>query len=123
TLLHRPQRIARVARLDMDKILRREAWWMDPSAFEDRHPLLDPEQRLLAVQLSEQEARPAAVAWVDSEELGQGRAGRSWQEPSAVQPAGELTNFGRATFAAGDQGKACSHTTHNVFVLLLFFIR
>jgi hypothetical protein len=42
--------------------------------------------------------------------------------PSFAQPAGELVNFGRTTSVAGDQGKVCSHTTHNASVLLLFFV-
>ena len=39
-----------------------------------------------------------------------------------AQPAGELVEFGRTASAAGDQGKASCHTTHNVYVLLLFFV-
>jgi hypothetical protein len=56
------------------------------------------------------------------EQLGKGGVGRYRQAPALAQPAGELANFGRTTCAAGDQGKASCHTTHNVFVLLLFFI-
>jgi hypothetical protein len=35
---------------------------MDSSAFQDRHPFLDPEQWLVARQLREKEPRPAAIA-------------------------------------------------------------
>jgi hypothetical protein len=30
--------------------------------------------------------------------------------------------FGRTTFVTGDEGQALRHTTHNVSVLLLFFV-
>src|SRR4051794_20706862 len=104
----------------MDKVFRRETRRMDAPAFKDRHPVLHPEQRPLPVQLREQEPRPATVARMASEQLRQGGAGRSRQMPPPVQPAGELADLGRTTFAADDQGKASSHTTHNAYVLLLF---
>src|SRR4051812_7285556 len=38
-LLHRPQPIAGVTRLDMDEVLRRKPGWVDATALEDRHPI------------------------------------------------------------------------------------
>jgi hypothetical protein len=96
---------------------------MNASALQDRHAFLYPEQWLARPQLRHEETRPAAIARMRSEQLGQGGAGRCRQTPRIAQPAGELINFGRTASAAGDQGKACSHTTHNIFVLLLFFSR
>jgi len=95
---------------------------MDSPAFEDGHTVLYPEQRLSGLQLREKKPRPPAVARMCCEQLRQGGAGRNGQMPTFAQPAGELVDFGRTSRAAGDQGKACSHTTHNVLVLLLFFV-
>jgi hypothetical protein len=45
-----------------------------------------------------------------------------WTTRSLVLlPCHTRDGFDRTASAAGDQGKACSHTTHNVIVLLLFF--
>ena len=74
-LLHRPQRIARVARLDMDEVSGRKPGRMDLPAFEDRHAVLDPQQGLAGHDLRQQEPRPAAVARVRGEQLGKGWAG------------------------------------------------
>src|SRR5215213_9703904 len=95
---------------------------MHAAAFKDRHAVLDPQQRLVGVKLGKQETGPAAVARMRGEQLRQGGAGRNGQMPSSAQPAGELNVFGRTACAAGDQGKASSHTTHNASVLLLFFV-
>ena len=77
----------------------------------------------VGAELRQQEPRPAAVARVRGEQLGQGGAGRRGQAPALAQPAWGAGRFSAARLAAaGDQGKACCHTTHNVFVLLLFFI-
>src|SRR5689334_8936386 len=107
----------------MDEVLAWEARRMDSPALEDRHPLLNPQQWLSRLDLRQQESRPAAVARVGREQLGQGRAGRRGQPPTLTQLLGKLDFLGRTASAAADQGKACSHTTHNVLVLLLFFIR
>jgi hypothetical protein len=97
---------------------------MDSSAFEYRHPLLDPEQRFVGANLRQQESRPAAVARVRCEQLGQGRIGRGRQAPALAQPTGETMMFNRSGArgdgSAGDQRQASCHTTHNVLVLLLF---
>ena len=53
-----------------------------------------------------------------SDKVGLGGTGRCHRSPS---PLGSWTVFGRTASAAGDQGKACCHTTHNASVLLLFF--
>ncbi len=45
-LFHCPQRVARVACLDMNNVEPAKAGRMDPPAFEDRHAMLDPQQRL-----------------------------------------------------------------------------
>ena len=42
-LFHRPQRVARIAGLDMDKVAGAKARRVDSSAFQDRHPLLHPQ--------------------------------------------------------------------------------
>ena len=68
-LLHCPQRIASIARFDMDKILHWEAWRIDPPALEDRHAVLDPQQRFIVRNLREEEADPAAIAGMRGEQL------------------------------------------------------
>jgi hypothetical protein len=97
---------------------------MDSSAFEYRHSLLDPKQRFVGANLRQQESRPAAVARVRCEQLGQGRIGRVGQAPALAKPAGETMMFNRSGArgdgSAGDQRQASCHTTHNVLVLLLF---
>jgi hypothetical protein len=105
----------------MDEFAAAEAWRIDASAFDDRHAVLHPEQRLCAIRLRQQKPRPAGIARARGKQLRQGGAGRRRQAPAFTQPAGELTNFGRTASAAGDQGKASCHTTRNVYVLLLFF--
>src|SRR4051812_6222624 len=104
----------------MDEVLTGEAGRMDSPALQDRHPLLHPQQGFAAFDLSEEKSRPSAVPRMRGEQLGEGRVGRRGQLPALAQPAGELANFGRTACAAGDQGKASCHTTHNVLVLLLF---
>lgn len=106
----------------MNEALAGQSRWVDPPALEDRHALLHPQQRLFLTQLGKQETRPAAVAGMNCKQLGQGGAGRFRQSPWIAQPAGELIDFGRTASAGGNQDKACGHTTHNFFVLLLFFI-
>ncbi len=59
---------------------------MDPPALQDRHPVLDPQQGLVRAELRQQEPRPAAVARVRGEQLGQGGAGRNGQA-AIVRPA------------------------------------
>src|SRR6185369_14903114 len=76
-----------------------------------------------SLQLGEQEAGPAGIARVSREQLAKRRRGRFRQAPWSAQPIRNGDFFGRTACAAADQGKACSHTTHNVLVLLLFFIR
>ena len=61
---------------------------MDPPAFQDRHPLLHPQQRLVRVELREQEPRPAAVARMRGEQFGQGGALAGIGEASARAKAG-----------------------------------
>ena len=46
-------------------------------AFEDRHPVLHPQHRLRAIELGKQETRPAAVARVRREQLGESGMRRS----------------------------------------------
>lgn len=95
---------------------------MDAPALEDRHPVLYPEERLIERELRQQKPCPAAIARMQAEQFRKGGAGRSRQMPWSARPAGERMNFGRTTFAASDQDKVCNHTTHNIFVLLLFFV-
>ena len=143
--LHRPQRVPRIARLDMDEVARRKAGRMNPPTFENRHSVLDPQQGLGRIDLGQQEPCPSRVARVPGEEFGQGRfpplhlQGRGTmrsmvegpscgiQNPSvAAAPrhlprksgGGDFTPSGDSP--AGDQRQASCHTTHNVFVLLLF---
>ena len=100
---------------------------MDTPAFADRHALLDPEQRLAAFNLGDNEPCPPAIAMVGREELRQGGAGRRGQGPALAQPRGSRTVRGRAGAAAdssaGDEGQSFRHTTHNASVLLLFLFR
>ena len=145
-LLHCPQRAARVACFDMDEVLRAKPGRMNPSTFQDRHAVLDPQQRLPAFELGQQEPGPAAVARMGGEQLGEGRHpppdfwGRGTIErrfdgggvltaqksPSTALRAVPLPGKCRGGYArrgessAGDQRQASRHTTHNVFVLLLF---
>ena len=109
----------------MDKVLARQPRRMDPPAFEDRHTVLDPQQRLVGADLRQQESCPAAVTRMDGEQFGKGGAGRRRQAPALVQPAGETMKLCRpgvrGDSSASDQRQASCHTTHNVFVLLLFF--
>lgn len=53
----------------MDEVLGRKPGRMDSPGLEDRHPLLDPEQRLAGFDLGQQEPGPAAVTRVISEKL------------------------------------------------------
>jgi len=61
---------------------------MDPPAFEDRHPLLDPQQWSAAIDLAEQKPRPAAIARGGGEQLGEGGRGHIIRPraPSSGQP-------------------------------------
>ncbi len=93
---------------------------MHPPGFADRHAVLDPEQRLVRRQLGQQETRPAPIAGRDGEYLGKGWL-RGRQPEWRAQLLGEKAFIGRADSSAGDQGKFCSHTTRNAFVLLLFY--
>lgn len=100
---------------------------MDSTRFEDRHSILDPEQRFGGVDLRQQKPCPAGFMRMRREEFGKGGAGRCRQAPALVQPAGETIDRGRPDLredsSAGDQRQASCHTTHNVFVLSLFFSR
>ena len=136
-LLHRPQRVAGVARLDMDEVLQREPRRMDPPAFEDRHPLLHPQQRLSVPSCaSRNPAQPPSrgcaansserVGWSD---FGEGSHLRreGFSRGKALRPLtrAELLPQERISgrsgdSSAGDQRQASCHTTHNVYVLLLF---
>ena len=60
---------------------------MDPPAFEDRHPVLDPQQRLVRRELREQEPGPAAIPRMRGEQFGEGRA--SWGRHSSPRFRGE----------------------------------
>jgi hypothetical protein len=42
---------------------------VDAARFDDRHPLLDPQQRLGRADLCQQEAGPATIARMDGEEF------------------------------------------------------
>ena len=97
---------------------------MDPTAFEDRHAVLNPEQGLLAVDLREKESGPAAITWVCREQLGKCGTGRCGHTPALAQSLGEtiISRFGARDSSAGDQRQISCHTTHNIRVLLLFFV-
>ena len=107
----------------MDEVLRGKPRRMDPPALEDRHPVLDPQQGLVgrtAPAGSPPSRRRASARRTARTGWGWAARAECHRSPS---PLGSWTAFrSRTTFAAGDQGKACGHTTHNVFVLLLFFI-
>ena len=81
------------------------------------------------VDLGQQEPRPAAVARMRGEQLGEGGAGAARAERQRHRPAPGGTRCGSAgperarDGSAGDQRQASCHTTHNVFVLLLFLSR
>ena len=121
---------------------------MDPPAFEDRHAVLDPQRWAVGRDLRQQEPRPAPVARVDGEQLGQGcfpppdfwgrGTARSAvegsfcgiQNPSVAAAPRHLPCKGRGgdfrprgDSSAGDQRQASCHTTHNADVLLLFLSR
>jgi hypothetical protein len=99
---------------------------INPSAFEDRHALLHPEDGSGRVDLRQEEPGPTAIARARREQLGEGGAGRSGQTPSALdscfRKSTAITPSGAGDSSAGDKGQAFRHTTHNAFVLLLFFI-
>ena len=80
---------------------------MDPTAFQDRHTILDPEDRTGRIDLSQQEACPASITRMRREQLGKGWAGRHRHRPMLAQPAGETITFGRfealGDGSAGDQ--------------------
>lgn len=118
TFLHRPQRVAGVPCLDMDELFGKEARWVDPTALQDGHPILDPQEGPFGSELREQEARPARIARVNCEQFGKSGAGRRRQVPALVQPAGETMIFSRpgarGDSSAGDQRQASCHTTHNI---------
>ena len=134
-LLHRPQRIAGIARLDMDEVSAGQPGRVDPPAFEYRHPLLHPQQRFVGRELRQQEPGPAAIARMSGEQLGEGRLRCFGQAPiflrkQEVRRHARLgsclrrsTSARRGDGSAGDQRQASCHTTHNVFVLLLFLSR
>ena len=131
-LLHRPQRSSSVPRLDVDELDAAKPWRIDPPAFEDRHAVLHPEQGLAALDLRQQETRPACIARAGGEQLrtkwGWAAPAGTSAHPAGARPvgapdAGEWAGPERAeTASAGDEGQAFRHTTHNVSVLLLFFI-
>ena len=77
-LLHRPQRGAGVARLDMDEVATGKPRRIDPPAFEDRHPLLHPQQGLAR-------ARPAAAGTRPSRRRAGAR--RTVRERRRAEPA------------------------------------
>lgn len=52
---------------------------MNPPAFKDCHPFLNPEQRFIHSQLRKQKAGPTAITRMRSEQLGKGGAGRRRQ--------------------------------------------
>ena len=108
----------------MDEIARSDPRRMNPPAFKDRHPVLNPQDRFFAIGLRKQEADPAGIAGMRREQFGQGGAGRRRQVPALAQPAGETIKGrpgARGDGSAGDQRQTSCHTTHNAYVLLLFF--
>jgi hypothetical protein len=90
------------------------------------HALLHPQQGLGRVELREEEPCPAAIARVRGEQLGQGRGERRGQAPALARPTRERTppsrSGARKDSSAGDQRQTSCHTTHNVSVLLLFYV-
>ena len=121
--LHRPQRVARVARLDVDEILRGKSRRMDSPAFEDRHALLHPQQGFVGAELRQQEPCPAAIARVRGEQFATGW-GWAARAAASVRPArwGSWGSFfGRTASAAGDQGKpAATQLTTFLFYFCSF---
>ena len=93
---------------------------MDAPGLADRHAVLDPKQRLSGFQLGLQETRPAAVTRLIGKNLAESRLGRRGQRKWTAQTRWNGTFFSRADPPAGDEGKLCSHTTRNAYVLLLF---
>src|SRR5689334_3930199 len=106
----------------MDELLRGKARRVDPAALHERHSLLDPQKRLLRIELREEESGPAGIAGASSEQLREGGPRRRRHVPALAGPAGETIKLGRpdlrADSSAGDQRQASCHTTHNVLVLL-----
>jgi hypothetical protein len=104
----------------MDEVARvsGEPGGMDPAAFEDRHSLLHPQQRLAGREVRKNEAGPAGIARTCGEEFGEdgGRRRRHWTPVFA----GEPLLSGRAGSPAGNKAKSLIHTTRNAAVLLLF---
>jgi hypothetical protein len=47
---------------------------MDPPAFQDRHPLLHPQQRLAVVEPGKDETGPAGIAGACRNKFGEGRS-------------------------------------------------
>lgn len=123
TLLHCPQRGTRVARLDMDDVGSKPRR-VNPPAFEDRHPLLHPQDGLRAVDLRQEETGPAAVSGRSGEQLTERWIRRSRQTPAGLRPclrrSTAIPPSEAGDSSAGDEGQAFRHTTHNVSVLLLF---
>ena len=117
-LLHCPQGIACVARLDVDEVLAGKARRIDPAALQNRHPLLHPQQRLGRIDLSQQQPRPAGVAGVGREQFGKSRHSSEHARKRRIDRSGA-----REDGSAGDEREVSCHTTHNVSVLLLFLSR
>ena len=127
----------------MDEIARSDPRRMNPPAFKDRHPVLNPQDRFFAIGLRKQEADPAGIAGMRREQFGQGGLCRLGQVPvplrrqgsSPARPLSADARLGsclrrstvlnrpgaRGDGSAGDQRQASCHTTHNAYVLLLFF--
>lgn len=54
---------------------------MDSSTFKDRHAILNPQQWLACVELSQKEPGPAAIARMRGEKFGKSRHGRRRHAP------------------------------------------
>jgi len=96
---------------------------VNPSAFEDRHSLLDPEDGSGRVDLRQEKPGPTAITRARGEQFGKGGAGRRARAPALAQPRLEgrvFTPSGDGDSSAGDERQAFRHTTHNASVLLLF---
>jgi hypothetical protein len=125
----------------MDEVARvsGEPGGMDPTAFEDRHSLLHPQQRLAGREVRKDEAGPPRIARTCGEEFGEdvfpcrrrGRVvpwrrllrrveGRRYRAPAFAGERGAKLLSGRAGSPAGDKAKPLIHTTRNAVVLLLF---
>jgi len=56
----------------VDEVLVREPRRVDPPALDDRHSILNPQERLAGRELRQEKSGPTTVAWMSGEQFRQG---------------------------------------------------